>query len=137
MLVIDACNSGQALEAEEGARADELEGLAQLAYEKGMYLLTAHKAISRARSSRTRARLLTYALIVQGLKRARADFEPKDSQVLLREWLDYATARVPAMQVEKMKLKRGLGIELALWRGKKKKEIWRSGVSSGRAVLSS
>ncbi|HST50919.1 MAG TPA: caspase family protein, partial [Pyrinomonadaceae bacterium] len=42
LLVIDACNSGQALEAEEKRRGPmNSKGLAQLAYEKGMYILTA------------------------------------------------------------------------------------------------
>ncbi|HST52628.1 MAG TPA: caspase family protein, partial [Pyrinomonadaceae bacterium] len=42
VLVIDACNSGQALEAEEKRRGPmNSKGLAQLAYEKGMYILTA------------------------------------------------------------------------------------------------
>lgn len=42
LLVIDACNSGQALEAEEKRRGPmNSKGLAQLAYEKGMYIMTA------------------------------------------------------------------------------------------------
>ena len=42
LMVIDACNSGQALEAEERRRGPmNSKGLAQLAYEKGMYILTA------------------------------------------------------------------------------------------------
>jgi uncharacterized caspase-like protein len=49
LLVIDACNSGQALEAEEKRRGPmNSKGLAQLAYEKGMYILTAaqsHQAL--------------------------------------------------------------------------------------------
>jgi len=38
---------------------------------------------------------LTYALVEGGLKTNAADKEPADGQVLLREWLDYATERVP------------------------------------------
>lgn len=34
----------------------------------------------------------------EGLKSLSADNEPKDGTVLLREWLDYATKRVPEMQ---------------------------------------
>jgi len=41
LLVIDACRSGQALESEEKRRGPmNSKGLAQLAYEKGMYILT-------------------------------------------------------------------------------------------------
>jgi hypothetical protein len=42
VLIIDACNSGQVLDAEEKRRGPmNSKGLAQLAYEKGMYVLTA------------------------------------------------------------------------------------------------
>jgi len=42
VLVIDACNSGQALESEEKRRGPmNSKSLAQLAYEKGIYILTA------------------------------------------------------------------------------------------------
>jgi hypothetical protein len=33
---------------------------------------------------------------------------PRDGQVLMGEWLDYATERVPLMQLESMKKSRGL-----------------------------
>lgn len=40
LLMIDACNSGQALEAEERRRGPmNSRGLAQLAYEKGTYIV--------------------------------------------------------------------------------------------------
>ncbi len=57
--------------------------------------------------------MLTYALVEEGLKQAAADAEPKDGQILIREWLDYATNRVPVMQVDKMKAARGLGLDLS------------------------
>jgi hypothetical protein len=42
LMVLDACNSGQALESDEKRRGPmNSKGLAQLAYEKGMYILTA------------------------------------------------------------------------------------------------
>ena len=42
-----ACNSGQALEAKEKRRGPmNTRGLAQLAYEKGMYVLTAAQGVS-------------------------------------------------------------------------------------------
>jgi len=48
---------------------------------------------------------------------------PKDGQVLMGEWLDYATDRVPQMQLEKMKGTRGLGLggQLAYVDGEQKK----------------
>jgi hypothetical protein len=55
---------------------------------------------------------LTYALVEEGLKSDMADKGPKDGQVLLREWLDFATARVPEMQLEKVKEQRKQGRQL-------------------------
>ncbi len=110
VLVLDTCNSGQALESEEKRRGPmNSKGLAQLAYEKGMYILTATESFQAAREA---ARLghgyLTYALVEEGLKSVAADAEPKDGQVTLREWLDYATHRVPRMQREALKQTRDL-----------------------------
>jgi WD40 repeat protein/uncharacterized caspase-like protein len=102
LLVIDACNSGQALEAEEKRRGPiNSKGLAQLAYEKGMYILTAAQGYQQAlEAARFGHGYLTYALVVEGLQKGAADREPKDQAVLLREWLNYATERVPQMQEE-------------------------------------
>ncbi len=105
VLIIDACNSGQALEAEEKRRGPmNSKGLAQLAYEKGMYILAAAQGYQAALET---AQLghgnLTYALVEEGLKTSAADTAPKDQQVALREWLDYATERVPQMQEAAMK----------------------------------
>jgi hypothetical protein len=41
-----------------------------------------------------------------------ADKEPQDGQVLLREWLDYATERVPKMQQEELDAQKSQGREL-------------------------
>lgn len=102
LLVIDACNSGQALEAEEKRRGPmNSKGLAQLAHEKGMYILTAAQSYQEALGSGKLGHgYLTYALVEEGLKGVAADTEPKDGRVLLREWLNYATDRVPRMQEE-------------------------------------
>lgn len=49
VLLIDACNSGQALEAEEKRRGPmNSKGLAQLAFEKGMYVLAAAQGYQAA-----------------------------------------------------------------------------------------
>ena len=105
LLVIDACNSGQALEAEEKRRGPmNSKGLAQLAYEKGMYILTAAQSYQAAKEAAKLGHgFLTYALVEEGLKTPVADREPKDGQVLLREWLDFATERVPQMQQDEIK----------------------------------
>ena len=97
LLVIDACNSGKALDIEEKRRGPmNSKGLAQLAYEKGMYILTAAQGYQDALEDVQLGHgYLTHALVVQGLKGRDADRNPKDGQILLREWLDYATERVP------------------------------------------
>jgi WD40 repeat protein/uncharacterized caspase-like protein len=120
LMVIDACNSGQALEAEERRRGPmNSKGLAQLAYEKGMYILTAAQSYQAAlEAAQFGHGLLTYALVEEGLKSGIADGEPKDGVVNAREWLDFATERVPQMQEEKMKESRE--IKLAFVEGEQK-----------------
>lgn len=104
LFVVDACNSGQALEAEEKRRGPmNSKGLAQLAYEKGIYVLTAAQGFQAAQEvSKLGHGLLTYVLVEEGLKQAAADAEPKDNRILLREWLDYAARRVPQVQIQEM-----------------------------------
>ena len=122
LMVIDACNSGQALEAEEKRRGPmNSKGLAQLAYEKGMYILTAAQSYQAALEAAEFGHgLLTYALVEEGLKSSVADIEPKDGIVNTREWLDFATERVPQMQEQKMKDGRGLGLNIAFTEGEQK-----------------
>ncbi|HKG78158.1 MAG TPA: caspase family protein, partial [Pyrinomonadaceae bacterium] len=114
LLIIDACNSGQALEAEEKRRGPmNSKGLAQLAYEKGMYILTAAQSFQAAlEAAQLGHGYLTYALVEEGLKTPIADTAPKDGVVIAREWLNFATERVPQMQEEKMTQGRGLGLEI-------------------------
>lgn len=102
LLVIDACNSGQALEAEERRRGPmNSKGLAQLAYEKGMFILTAAQSYQAAlETAQLGHGYLTYALVEEGLKKSLADRRAKDGEITVREWFDYATDRVPEMQGE-------------------------------------
>jgi uncharacterized caspase-like protein len=120
LLVIDACNSGQALEAEEKRRGPmNSKGLAQLAYEKGMYILTASQSYQAAQEiSRIGHGLLTYALVVEGLGNAMADFEPRDGKIVMREWLDYASGRVPQIQLEEIKRAMSSGRSLSFASGR-------------------
>lgn len=46
-----------------------------------------------------------------------ADTEPKDGVLFVREWLNFATDRVPQMQQEKMTQGRGLGLEISFTEG--------------------
>lgn len=115
LLVIDACNSGQALEAEEKRRGPmNSKGLAQLAYEKGMYILTAAQSYQAAQEAAKFGHgFLTYALVEDGLKQGAADREPQDGRIDLREWLNYATDKVPQMQEANiLEALRGRGIRI-------------------------
>ena len=105
-----------ALEAEEKRRGPmNSKGLAQLAYEKGMYILTAAQSYQAAlEAAKLGHGYLTYALVEEGLKTNVSDRAPKDGQVVVREWLDFATERVPEMQLEKIAEQRQQGRELGL-----------------------
>jgi WD40 repeat protein len=110
LLVIDACHAGQFLETGDTRRGPvNSRGLGQLAYEKGMYVLTAAQGRQAALEvSSLRHGLLTYALIEEGILGGRADRSAPYGKLFMREWLDYATDRVPQMQVERAK-KRNIG----------------------------
>jgi uncharacterized caspase-like protein len=97
VLLIDACYSGQALEATESRRGPmNSEGLAQLAYEKGMYVMAAAQGYQPALESNEFGHgFLTYALVEEGLKQGRA--AESDGEVYLRQWLDYASREVPQL----------------------------------------
>ena len=70
-----------------------------------------------AESESTAATALTQ--VEEGLKQAAADSDPKDGEVGVREWFDYASTRVPNMQLEKMKQARGLGLNLSFLENEK------------------
>jgi WD40 repeat protein len=106
-MIIDACNSGQALENKDEPRRGPMNtrGLAQLAYEKGMYIMTASQNVEEAFvSARLKHSYLTYALVEEGLKTKAADAD-HNGEVNLREWFDYALARVPKLREETLQSK--------------------------------
>jgi WD40 repeat protein len=120
LMVIDACNSGQALESEEKRRGPmNSKGLAQLAYEKGMYILTAAQSYQAAQeASKFGHGFLTFALVEEGIKQSKADGEPKDGKVIVREWFNYATQRVPQLQMELMaEAQKQRGVKVAFVKG--------------------
>ncbi|MGA9993902.1 MAG: PEGA domain-containing protein [Pyrinomonadaceae bacterium] len=105
LLVIDACNSGKALQADDWRRGPmDTRGLGQLAYEKGMYVLTASQDMELAYESEAlKHSYLTYALVEEGLKVKVKDADADgDGKMILREWFDYAKRRVPRMRQEKV-----------------------------------
>jgi len=106
-MIIDACNSGQALENKDEPRRGPMntKGLAQLAYEKGMYILTASQNVEEAFvSEKLKHSYLTYALVEEGLKTKAADAD-QNGEVTLKEWFEYAVARVPKLREESLQSK--------------------------------
>src|SRR5581483_1821318 len=103
LMIIDACESGQALEAEDRRQGPmNSRGLAQLAYEKGIYILTAAQGYQAAmETARLGHGYLTYALVEEALKSTAALTGQTGEALTARSWLDYATERVPEMQQEK------------------------------------
>jgi uncharacterized caspase-like protein len=102
LFIVDACNSGQVLQSEEQRRGPmNTRGLAQLAYEKGMYVLTASQSDEVAfESAGLKHSYLAYALVEEGIKSGAADTD-RDGEVFLKEWFDYATERVPRIATDK------------------------------------
>ena len=80
-----------------------------------MSVLTAAQGYQAAlEATRLGHGLLTYALVEEGLKTARADVAPKDGRIVTREWFDYAAERVPRLQREAMENARAAGREIAI-----------------------
>jgi WD40 repeat protein/uncharacterized caspase-like protein len=102
VLVVDSCNSGQALESRERRQGPFNSGeMVQAAYDKHMYVLTASQGYQAAlETAKLGHGYLTYALIEEGLKQGFADQDPADRVITMKEWLDYAVARVPELQQE-------------------------------------
>jgi hypothetical protein len=75
--------------------------LGQLAYDKGIRVLTASQADDVAlEHDRLEHGLLTHALLIDGVLSARADFQPRDRRIELVEWLSYGAQRVPELYSE-------------------------------------
>jgi WD40 repeat protein len=99
LLIIDACQSGQALEAEEKRRGPmNSRGLAQLAFEKGMYILAAAQSYQAALELEKLGHgVLTYVLVEEGLKRMAADTN-RDGLLTCQEWIDYTVQNMTREQ---------------------------------------
>lgn len=113
LMVLDTCNSG-AIEGEEKRRGPmNSRGLAQLAYEKGMFILTASRSYQSAtEAARIGNRtvnhgLLTFALL-DALDSSTAD-KNRNGAVSESEWFSYAVDKVPQFQKEAATNNKGAG----------------------------
>lgn len=99
LMIIDACNSAASIEG-EGFKPGPMgsRGLGQLAYSKGMRVLTASEAEAVAlESDALEHGLLTYALIEEGLLQGLADTTPVNRRITSRELLQFGANRVPEL----------------------------------------
>jgi hypothetical protein len=96
-LLIDACHSAASVDAggfKPGPMGDP--GLGQLAFDKGLHILTATLGSdTAAEPDQLRHGVLSYVLAEEGLA-GRADLNG-DGRITLKEWLRYAVARVPVV----------------------------------------
>jgi WD40 repeat protein/uncharacterized caspase-like protein len=102
VLIVDACHSAASVQG-EGFKPGPMgsRGLGQLAYDKGMRILTSTQSDDVALEAElTQQGLLSYALTHDGLRNGEADFRPRDRIVELTEWLAYAVDRVPRLYRE-------------------------------------
>jgi WD40 repeat protein/uncharacterized caspase-like protein len=102
VMIVDACHSAASVESADfkpgpmGSR-----GLGQLAYDKGMRILTSTQADDVAlESGLIKQGLMTYALTRNGIEDGQADFQPEDQAITLTELLSYAVERVPVLYDE-------------------------------------
>jgi WD40 repeat protein len=102
ILIVDSCHAGQALEAEEKRRGPiNSRGLAQLAYEKGIYVLAAAQSYDVANESASLGGghgFLTFSLLGDGLT-TKADRDG-DGYIDVQEWLKFAVQDVPYLQLK-------------------------------------
>jgi WD40 repeat protein len=91
VLVLDSCYSGAVVGVEFKPGPLGSRGLGQMAYDKRMELLAATQADSVTfEAGNLHHGVLTYSLIVDGLTRGMADFQPLDGRITLSELLAYA-----------------------------------------------
>ncbi len=99
LLVLDACHSGQALEASDWRRGPvNARGLGQMAWEKGMEVLAASQSQEVALEAwQVNGAVLGHGLLTWSLLEGLKAAPRRDGSLLVRDWLDYATARVPGL----------------------------------------
>jgi hypothetical protein len=98
-LIIDACHAAAFTGAGFKPGPMGSRGLGQLAFDKGMLVLAATQASEAAieTGGSIKQGLLSYALVHDGLESGLADYRPKNNQLTLKEWLNYAVTRVPQL----------------------------------------
>ena len=117
LMIVDACHS----EAFKGTDFKPAplgsRGLGQLAFDKGMKILSATQADNVALEANCLGQgLLTYALLQDGIILGKADTEKEFGQLTAAEWLNYAVGRVPEIHAQVLSgkcedVKKGVEVE--------------------------
>lgn len=111
-VVIDACYSGAVSGKDTRGGPMNNAGLAQLAYFKGLRVLSASKATSTAQETNELGHgLLTFALLKEGLRSDQADSQPRDGKIALQELLSFAVEEVPRLDAQRGLSKRGVKVK--------------------------
>jgi WD40 repeat protein len=113
LLILDACYSGQALQSDDQRRGQlNTQGLAQLAFEKGISVLTAAQSYQTARAAAYLGHgYLTHATLIEGLGDGRADRSPSDRRITSMELFAYAIDRVPQLVQEMQDKRQKIGLQ--------------------------
>lgn len=101
-MIVDACQSAASVQG-DGFKPGPMgsRGLGQLSFDKGMRILAASQADEYAlENDQLKQGLLSFSLVTDGLEAFNADREPKDSRIMLDEWLRYGVDRVPQLAEE-------------------------------------
>jgi WD40 repeat protein len=97
VMILDACYSAASIESNDfkpGPMGSS--GLGQLAYDKRIRVLAASQATQPAGEAGDLGMgYLSYVLTKKGLEQNKADWQPQDGSVWLREWLAYGVEEVP------------------------------------------
>lgn len=91
VFVLDACESGAELDAENGRVGPfSFKGFAQMAYDKGIFVISATQATADAHEDPELCHArFTYILVEDGLVSKFADWRPKDNVITAKEWLQF------------------------------------------------
>ncbi len=95
VVILDACESGAALDPEHGRVGPfNFKGFAQMAYDKGIFTISATQSNSDAHESVDLCHAqFTYILVEDGLVSNFADWRPVDQTITTKEWLQYGAER--------------------------------------------
>ncbi len=99
VMIVDACYAASAVGKNFKPAPMGSRGLGQLAFDKGMKILTATQAANVAieAGGTIGHGLLTFALLKEGIEKKEADFKAKDNSINLKEWLEYGEFSVPKL----------------------------------------